>query len=111
MKALPTPKAFIKGKSGGSVDLEWLSRSNVIETQLDDFVFDIKYKVVRFNATFINPRSDAVNIPNSGGSFSGQIKGALNSIKPGATVIFKDIIAEGPDGRQKNLDGITFTAK
>ncbi|QNK62489.1 gliding motility protein GldM [Pedobacter sp. PAMC26386] len=111
VKALPTPKAFIKGKSGGNVDLEWLSRSNVIETELDDFVFDIKYKVVRFNATFINPRSDAVNIQNSGGSFSGQIKGALNSIKPGATVIFKDIIAEGPDGRQKNLDGITFTAK
>ncbi|MBB5635831.1 gliding motility-associated protein GldM [Pedobacter cryoconitis] len=111
VKALPTPKAFIKGKSGGNVELEWLSRANVIETELDDFVFDIKYKVIRFNATFINPRSDAVNIPNNGGSFSGQIKGALNSIKPGATVIFKDIIAEGPDGRQKNLDGITFTAK
>ncbi|RAJ29761.1 type IX secretion system motor protein PorM/GldM [Pedobacter cryoconitis] len=111
VKALPTPKAFVKGKSGGSVDLEWLARSGAIETQLDDFVFDIKYKVIRFNATFINPRSDAVNMPNSGGSFSSQVKGALNSIKPGATVIFKDIIAEGPDGRQKNLDGITFTAK
>lgn len=111
VKALPTPKAFIKGKSGGSVDLEWLERSNQIETELDDFVFDIKYKVIRFSATFINPRSDAVTIPNSGGTFSGQIKGALGSIKPGATVIFKDIIAEGPDGRQKSLDGITFIAK
>jgi len=111
VKALPTPKAFIKGKSGGSVDLEWLERSNLIETELDDFVFDIKYKVIRFSATFINPRSDAVTMQNSGGSFSSQVKGALNSIKPGATVIFKDIIAEGPDGRQKSLDGITFTAK
>jgi gliding motility-associated protein GldM len=111
VKALPTPKAFIKGKSGGSVDLEWLERSSQIETELEDFVFDIKYKVIRFSVTFINPRSDAVTIPNSGGSFAGQVKGALNSIKPGATVIFKDIIAEGPDGRQRNLDGITFTAK
>jgi len=111
VKALPTPKAFIKGKSGGSVDLEWLERSSQIDTELEDFVFDIKYKVIRFSVTFINPRSDAVTIPNSGGSFAGQVKGALNSIKPGATVIFKDIIAEGPDGRQKNLDGITFTAK
>jgi len=111
VKALPTPKAFVKGKSGGSVDLEWLERAGVLETQLDDFVFDITYKVIRFNVTFINPRSDAVTIPNGGGSFSGQVKGALNSIKPGAIVIFKDIIAEGPDGRQKNLDGITFTAK
>lgn len=111
VKALPTPKAFIKGKSGGNVDVEWLERSSQIETELDDFVFDIKYKVIRFNATFINPRSDAVTIANSGGAFSGQVKGALGSIKPGATVIFKDIIAEGPDGRQKSLDGITFIAK
>ena len=111
VKALPTPKAFVKGKSGGSVDVEWLERSNLMETELDDFVFDIKYKVIRFSATLINPRSDAVTIQNSGASFSGQIKGALGSLKPGATVIFKDIIAEGPDGRQRNLDGITFTAK
>ncbi|WP_442589967.1 gliding motility protein GldM [Pedobacter sp. AW31-3R] len=111
VKALPTPKAFIKGKSGGSVDLEWLERSSVIDTELDDFVFDIKYRVVRFSATFINPRSDAVTMQNSGGSFTGAVKGALNSIKPGAVVIFKDIIAEGPDGRQKSLDAITFTAK
>ena len=111
VKALPTPKAFVKGKSGGNVDLEWLARANSIDTELDDFVFDIKYKVIRFSTTFINPRSDAVTIPNSGGSFAGQVKGALNSIKPGATVIFKDIVVEGPDGRQKSLDGITFIAK
>ena len=53
----------------------------------------------------------SLTIQNSGGSFSGQIKGALNSIKPGATVIFKDIVAEGPDGRQKVLNGITFIAR
>lgn len=111
VKALPTPKAFIKGKSGGNVDLEWLVASNQIETELEDFVFDIKYRVLRFSTTFINPRSDAVTVQNSGGNFSGQIKGALNSIKPGATVIFKDIVAEGPDGRQKVLNGITFIAR
>ena len=111
VKALPTPKAMVKGKSGGNVPLEFLEGSSGIDTQLDDFVFDIKYRVIRFSATFINPRSDAVTIANSGGGFSGQIKGALNSLKPGATVIFKDIICEGPDGRQKNLDGITFLAK
>jgi gliding motility-associated protein GldM len=111
VKALPTPRAYIKGKPGGNVALEWLEGSSQLETELDDFVFDIKYRVVRFSATFINPRSDAVTIQNSGGGFSGQVKGALNSIKPGATVIFKDIVAEGPDGRQKVLDGITFLAK
>ncbi len=111
VKALPTPKAFVKGKAGGNVALEWLEGAGQIETELEDFVFDIKYKVVRFSVTFINPRSDAVSMQNSGGGFSGQVKGALNSLKPGATVIFKDIVVEGPDGRSKVLDGITFSAK
>ncbi|HMI04016.1 MAG TPA: gliding motility protein GldM [Pedobacter sp.] len=111
VKALPTPKAYIKGKSGGNVPLEWIEGSGVLETQLEDFVFDVKFRVLRFSATFINPRSDAVTMQNSGAGFGGQIKGALHSLRPGATIIFKDIVCEGPDGRQKVLDGITFVAK
>ncbi|SMC70255.1 type IX secretion system motor protein PorM/GldM [Pedobacter nyackensis] len=111
VKALPTPRAYIKGKSGGNVPLEWMEGAGAIDTQLEDFVFDVKFRVVRFSATFINPRSDAVTVTNNGGGFSGQVKGALNSLKPGATIIFKDIVCEGPDGRQKVLDGITFVAK
>ncbi|WP_432712207.1 gliding motility protein GldM [Pedobacter sp.] len=111
VKALPTPKAMVRGKSGGSVEVEWLESAGQMETQLDDFVFDVKYRVLRFSTTFINPRSDAVSISCSGAGFNGQIKGALNSIKPGATVIFKDIVCEGPDGRQKVLDNITFITR
>jgi len=111
VKALPTPKAMVRGKSGGSVEVEWLESASQMETLLDDFVFDVKYKVLRFSATFINPRSDAVSISCSGSGFNGQIKGALSSIKPGATVIFKDIVCEGPDGRQKVLDNITFITR
>jgi len=111
VKALPTPKGLVRGKSGGNVEVEWLEAANLMDTQLDDFVFDVKYRVLRFSATFINPRSDAVTVANSGASFNNQIKGALNSIKPGATVIFKDIVCEGPDGRQKVLDNITFLTR
>jgi len=111
VKALPTPKAFVRGKSGGNVDLEWLAASSQVETELEDFVFDLKYRVIRFSVTFINPKSDAVTIQNGGASFSGQVKGALNSLRPNATVIFKDIVTEGPDGRQRVLDGITFVAR
>ncbi len=111
VKALPTPKAMVRGKSGGSVEVEWLESASQMETLLDDFVFDVKYRVLRFSTTFINPRSDAVSISNSGSGFNSQIKGAMNSIRPGATVIFKDIVCEGPDGRQKVLDNITFITR
>ncbi|WP_256001995.1 type IX secretion system motor protein PorM/GldM [Pedobacter deserti] len=111
VKALPTPRPYIKGKSGGNVGLEWMESATAIETQLEDFVFDVNFRVLRFSVTFINPKSDAVTIQNSGSSFSSQVRGALNSLRSGATIIFKDIVCEGPDGRQKVLDGITFTAK
>jgi gliding motility-associated protein GldM len=111
VKALPTPKGLVRGKSGGSVEVEWLEAANQMDTQLDDFVFDVKYRVIRFSATFINPRADGVTITCGGANFNSQIKGALNSIKPGATVIFKDIVCEGPDGRQKVLDNITFITR
>jgi gliding motility-associated protein GldM len=111
VKALPTPKPYIKGKSGGNVALEFIEGATVMDTQLEDFVFDVKFRVIRFAVTFINPRSDAVTMQNSGAGFSSQVRGALNSLKPGATIIFKDIVCEGPDGRQKVLDGITFIAK
>lgn len=111
VKALPTPRAYVKGKAGGNVQLEWIESANVLETQLEDFVFDVKFRVIRFSTTFINPRSDAVTIQNNGAGFGAQMKGALNSLKPGATIIIKDIVCEGPDGRQKVLDGITFLAK
>ncbi len=111
VKGLPTPRAYIKNKSGGNVPLEWLESAGAIDTQLEDFVFDVKFKVIRYAVTFINPKSDPLTVQNSGAGFSAQVKGALNSLKPNATVIFKDIVCEGPDGRSKVLDGITFVAK
>ncbi|MEJ2882733.1 type IX secretion system motor protein PorM/GldM [Pedobacter sp. GR22-6] len=111
VKALPTPRAYVKNKSGGNVPLEFLESAGAIDTQLEDFVFDVKFRVVRFAVTFINPKSDPLTLQNSGAGFSTQVKGALNSLKPNATVIFKDIVCEGPDGRSKVLDGISFVAK
>lgn len=111
VKGLPTPRAYVKGKSGGNVSLEFIESAGAIETQLEDFVFDVKFRVIRFAVTFINPKSDAVTMQNSGSGFGGPVKAALNSLKPNATVIFKDIVCEGPDGRSKVLDGITFIAK
>jgi hypothetical protein len=35
---------------------------------------------------------------------------AMNSITPGTTVVFMDVIAVGPDGTQNGLDPIVLTA-
>ncbi len=42
--------------------------------------------------------------------FSAQMKQVMNTVTPGTMVVFKDIIAVGPDGTQRGLDPITFSA-
>lgn len=111
VKAFPPPKAKVGGKSGGDRSAAQLRSEDAIEAELEDFLFDVKFTVLRYTVTVLKPRQDAVPIAGSGSSFSGAVRSAMNSITPGTTVIFKDIVCQGPDGRQKILDPITFFAK
>jgi len=38
------------------------------------------------------------------------MRAAMANVSPGTTVIFKDIIAVGPDGTQRGLDPIVISA-
>lgn len=88
-----------------------LKSESEIEADLDDFPFDVKFKIQRYKLTIIKPRSDAVTIAGSGGSFAGAVKGAINSITPGTRVFFEDIVSVGPDGRQRILPSLAFSVK
>lgn len=111
VKGIPTPVAKVGGRAGGDVASVQLKSETEIEADLDDFPFDVKFKIQRYKLTIIKPRSDAVTIPGSGGSFAGAVKGAINSITPGTRVFFEDIVSIGPDGRQKILPSLAFSVK
>lgn len=111
VKAIPAPVAKVGGRAGGDVASVQLKSETEIEADLDDFPFDVKFKIQRYKLTIIKPRSDAVTIPGSGGSFAGAVKGAINSITPGTRVFFEDIVSVGPDGRQRILPSLAFSVK
>jgi len=111
VKGIPAPVAKVGGRAGGDVASVQLKSESEIEADLDDFPFDVKFKILRYKLTIIKPRSDAVTIPGSGGSFAGAVKGAINSITPGTRVFFEDIVSVGPDGRQKILPSLAFSVK
>lgn len=111
VKGIPTPVAKVGGRAGGDIASVQLKSESEIEADLDDFPFDVKFKIQRYKLTIIKPRSDAVTIPGSGGSFAGAVKGAINSITPGTRVFFEDIVSVGPDGRQKILPSLAFSVK
>eukprot|EP01012_Entosiphon_sulcatum_P008263 TRINITY_DN14428_c0_g1_i1.p1 TRINITY_DN14428_c0_g1~~TRINITY_DN14428_c0_g1_i1.p1 ORF type:complete len:511 (-),score=54.99 TRINITY_DN14428_c0_g1_i1:940-2472(-) len=111
VKGIPTPVAKVGGRAGGDIASVQLKSESEIEADLDDFPFDVKFKIQRYKLTIIKPRSDAVTIPGTGGSFAGAVKGAINSITPGTRVFFEDIVSIGPDGRQKILPSLAFSVK
>jgi gliding motility-associated protein GldM len=111
VKAIPAPIAKVGGRAGGDIASVQLKSETEIEADLDDFPFDVKFKIQRYKLTIIKPRSDAVTIAGSGGNFAGAVKGAINSITPGTRVFFEDIVSVGPDGRQRILPSLAFSVK
>jgi len=111
VKAIPAPVAKVGGYGGGDIASVQLKSESEIEADLDDFPFDVKFRILRFELTVIKPRSDAITISGQGGNFTGAVRNAINAVSPGTTVIFSDIVSQGPDGRQKVLPQLVFKVK
>jgi gliding motility-associated protein GldM len=110
VKRIPDPKATFAGKSGGRTSAANLRAQDRVFARLDGFEFDAKFNVTRFNLIIIKPRQDAISYTATGGELTSAMRSAMSSVTPGTTVVFQDIIAVGPDGTQRGLDGIVIVA-
>ena len=110
VKRIPDPRVKFAGKTGGPLSSVVIKDQQSIFAVLENFDFDAKFKVTRFSLTIARPRADVVVLQTTGNSFSPQMIAAIASVTPGTRVIFDDIVAVGPDGSQRQLDGITFKA-
>jgi gliding motility-associated protein GldM len=110
VKRIPDPKAQFGGKSGGSTSAANIRAQDRLFAKLDGFDFDARFNVTRFTILIIKPRQDAIIYSGSSGELTGAMKSALNTVTPGTTVVFKDIVAVGPDGSPRGLDAIVLSA-
>ncbi|WP_183555062.1 gliding motility protein GldM [Mucilaginibacter sp. AK015] len=110
VKRIPDPKATFAGKSGGKTSAANIRAQDRLFARLEGFEFDAKFNVTRFNMIIIKPRQDAISYSTTGGELSSAMRSAMSGVTPGTTVVFQDIIAVGPDGTQRGLDGIVLTA-
>ncbi len=110
VKRIPDPKAMFAGKSGGTTGAANIRAQDRLFAKLDNFDFDAKFTVTRFTMLVIKPRQDAVIMSANGSEFTGAMRSAINSVSPGTTIVFRDIIAVGPDHTQRGIDGIVISA-
>ncbi|MEP6614868.1 MAG: gliding motility protein GldM [Mucilaginibacter sp.] len=109
-KRIPDPKPRFAGRSSGSTSAANIRAQDRLFAILEGFDFDAKFNVTRFTLMIAKPRQDVVIYSTSGGELSSQMRAAMNGVTPGTTVVFKDIIAVGPDGTQRGLDSIVLGA-
>lgn len=109
-KRIPDPVAKFSGRSSGNVPTVALKAQNSIFAILDNFDFDAKFKITRFNLIIANPRETATIQVGSGNTLTDAMTASLNTIKPGSHIIFDNIIAVGPDGSPRQLAPVALTA-
>ena len=109
VKRIPKPTAKIGGKDGGRISAAQLRGQSVVSASLENFDFDAKFQVTKFNMYISKPRVDPIGpYAASGNNFSAQMKTALAGITAGSVVMIYDIVGVGPDGVAQNLNAITF---
>jgi gliding motility-associated protein GldM len=111
VKRIPDPKPKFAGRSGGTLASVNIKSQNRIFADLEGFEFDAKFNITRFSMRVYKPRVDPIGpYQSSGNTFTAQMQSAIQQVTPGTTVIFDNIIAVGPDGVQRSLDPMAFTA-
>jgi gliding motility-associated protein GldM len=110
VKRIPDPKPQFAGKSGGNTSAANIKAQDKLFAKLDNFDFDAKFNVTRFTLLVVKPRQDPLIMSATGSELTSQMRSAINSIGPGSTIVFKDIVAVGPDGTQRGLDPIVLSA-
>ncbi len=108
VKRVPDPVAKVGGVPGGSIAVSKMKVQQGIIAELENFDFDIRFKIVGFNMTFAAKRQDLVEARVNGPLFDSKCKEFLNKAKPGDMIYFDEIRAQGPDGTTRKLPSIAF---
>ncbi len=103
IKRVPDPYATFAGSASGPIGRSAAVNVSRLEAALDNFDFELKFKVVKFNIAINKPGQDPLFYSSPDGSFSGQIRTAINRLSPGDVVSFNSIVVNGEDGSTRQL--------
>jgi len=108
VKTVPDPVAKIAGKKGGDISKSLLSASWGVSATLDEFDFDMKFKVIGFNLYTIAEGGYVKEARSNSAKFTRTQKNIISKAKRGQRVIIDNIRAKGPDGKIRKLQSVTF---
>ncbi len=103
VKSIPDPIAKVGGIATGNLSAGALRVQAGVIADLENFDFDVRYNVTGFNMTVVKQRQDAVRLQSGSAYFTPEMKNALAGVGAKDKVLFDEITARGPDGRNRRL--------
>jgi gliding motility-associated protein GldM len=103
VKTVPDPLAQFAGVTSGPVSRSAANNVSILNAELDNFDFALKFRVTKFNVFISKPGQDPIFYSSPDGSFTSQIRAAVSKLSPGDAVSFSSITVYGEDGTTRNL--------
>ncbi len=108
---VPPPVAQIAGKKGGNIRKEELKVQDGIEAALEDFLFDLKFTVTRFNINITSASGYVTMYASESNRFTQEQKEQFNRLNINSIIYIDEINAVGENGSRYTLDPISFKIK
>lgn len=107
VKRVPDPVAKVAGMKGGTIDKNRLATQLVVQADLENFDFQLEYKVTEFTVSATQGGFSKDEISRSNRITPNQLE-IIRNLTKGQKVYFLDIKAKGPDGGERELLPIVF---
>ncbi len=108
VKKVPDPIAKVGGRQGGAVQKNWLAAQTGVSAVLDNFDFDLQFKVIGFNVSCVLKGGFLEDARSTGATFTAQQLQLIRQVASGKKVYIEDVQAKGPDGTVRDLGSIAF---
>jgi len=106
IKKVPAPVIYLGARNGGEISVAELRTINNVVARLENFAFDLQYKVTRYKFVYQPKRGGNSTSKDVQGSVIPQdIKGLMQSPGAGDMFIFYNVYAEAPGIGNKMLPG------
>jgi len=108
VKRVPDPVAQIAGQAGGNIRKERLKVEEGILAVLEDFDFDFKYTITKFQVQTSTAEGYTNIYPSNSNRFTQEQKAVFNKLSTNSIIYIDNIVARGDDGSERPLDPISF---
>lgn len=108
VKRIPDPNVTLMGKNQGTFASNRIKVQRGLSARLDDFVFDLPFRVTEFEIYIVPRGGDVIQLKNKGALFSADVRAALQKVKAGDQVIFSGVKVLCPDQTIRSGNALPF---